>query len=148
MHAGQVSYTPYQQLDGENEHEITEIVCRNYPHPPPVAIEDLSSEHKEILESIIQGSRGRLPERRGKTRRYAAIFDEKGLPLPSATGVVIGGPRSSMLADGEEEEEESETGPIVVAHAVVASGKSTGIGAALRRGISSAARSVLTCCPS
>jgi len=142
MHAGQVSYTPYQQLDGENEHEITEIVCRNYPHPPPVAIEDLSSEHKEILESIIQGSRGRLPERRGKTRRYAAIFDDKGLPLPSATGVMIGGPRSSMLSDGE-----SETEPIVVAHAVVASGKSTGIGAALRRGISSAARSVLTCCP-
>lgn len=98
-------------------------------------------------KKIIQGSRGRLPERRGKTRRYAAIFDEKGLPLPSATGVMIGGPRSSMLADGEEEEE-SETGPIVVTHAVVASGKSTGIGAALRRGISSAARSVLTCCPS
>lgn len=145
MHAGQVSYTPYRQLDGENEHEITEIVCRNYPHPQPVAIEDLSSEHKEILESIIQGGRGRLPDRRGKTRRYAAIFDEKGLPLPSATGVVIGGPRSSMLADGEEG---SETVPIVVAHAVVASGKSTGIGAALRRGISSAARSVLTCCPS
>ena len=58
---------------------------------------------------------------------------------------MIGGPRSSMLMDGEEE---SETKPIVVAHAVVTSGKSTGIGAALRRGISSAARSVLTCCPS
>lgn len=98
-------------------------------------------------KQIIQGSRARLPERRGKTRRYAAIFDEKGLPLPSATGVVIGGPRSSMLTDGGQEEG-SETGPIVVAHAVVASGKSTGIGAALRRGISSAARSVLTCCPS
>lgn len=53
MHAGQVtSYTPYRQLDGENEHEITEIVCRNYPHPQPVAIDDLSSEHKEILESV------------------------------------------------------------------------------------------------
>jgi len=111
-----------------------------------VVIDDLSSEHKHILESIIQGSRARLPERRGKTRRYAAIFDEKGLPLPSATGVMIGGPRSSMLADGQEEE--SETRPIVVAHAVVASGKSTGIGAALRRRISSAARSVFTCCPS
>jgi hypothetical protein len=59
---------------------------------------------------------------------------------------MIGGPRSSMLSDGQEEE--SEMAPIVVAHAVVASGKSTGIGAALRRGISSAARSVLTCCPS
>jgi hypothetical protein len=33
MHTGQVSYTPYRQLDGENEREITEIVCRNYPHP-------------------------------------------------------------------------------------------------------------------
>ena len=52
MHAGQVPYTPYRQLDGENEHEITEIVCRNYPHPPPVAIDDLSYEHKEILESV------------------------------------------------------------------------------------------------
>jgi hypothetical protein len=52
MPAGQVSYTPYRQLDGENEHEITEIVCRNYPHPQPVAIEDLSSEHKQILESV------------------------------------------------------------------------------------------------
>jgi len=52
MPAGQVSYTPYRQLDGENEHEITEIVCRNYPHPQPVAIEDLSSEHKEVLESV------------------------------------------------------------------------------------------------
>jgi hypothetical protein len=52
MHAGPVSYTPYRQLDGENEHEITEIVCRNYPHPQPVAIDDLSSEHKEILESV------------------------------------------------------------------------------------------------
>jgi hypothetical protein len=30
-------------------------------------------------------------ERRDKTRRYAAIFDEKGIPLPSATCVVIGG---------------------------------------------------------
>ena len=52
MHAAQVSYTPYRQLDGENEREITEIVCRDYPHPEPVAIEDLSSEHKEILESV------------------------------------------------------------------------------------------------
>lgn len=52
MHAGQVPYTPYRQLDSENEHEITEIVCRNYPHPQPVAIDDLSSEHKEILESV------------------------------------------------------------------------------------------------
>jgi hypothetical protein len=52
MHAGQVSCPPYRQLDEENEHEITEIVCRNYPHPQPVAIDDLSSEHKEILESV------------------------------------------------------------------------------------------------
>jgi hypothetical protein len=95
-------------------------------------------------KQIIQGSRARLPERRGKTRRYAAIFDEKGLPLPSATGVMIGGPRSSMVADGQEE---SETQPIVVAHAV-ASGKPTGLRAALRRRLSSVARSVFTCCPS
>lgn len=52
MHTGQVAYTPYPQLDVENERQITEIVCRNYPHPPPVAIDDLSSEHKEILESV------------------------------------------------------------------------------------------------
>jgi hypothetical protein len=50
MHAGQVAYTPYPQLDGENE--ITEIVCRDYPHPKPVAIQDLSSDDKEILESV------------------------------------------------------------------------------------------------
>jgi len=51
MHAaGQVAYTPYPQLDGENE--ITEIVCRDYPHPKRVAIEELSSEDKEILESV------------------------------------------------------------------------------------------------
>jgi hypothetical protein len=47
-------------------------------------------------------------ERRGKTRRYAAIFDEKGIPLPSATGVVIGGARSSMLVDEQE--------PILIHH--------------------------------
>jgi hypothetical protein len=69
MHAGQVSYTPYQQLDGETEREMTEIVCRNYPHPQPVAIDDLSSEHKEILESVsllrcaVQGAR--LPSQLG-----------------------------------------------------------------------------------
>jgi hypothetical protein len=50
MHAGQVAYTPYPQLDGENE--ITEIVCRNYPHPKRVAIEELSSDDKEVLESV------------------------------------------------------------------------------------------------
>ena len=83
-----------------------------------------------------------MPERRGKTRRYAAIFDEKGLPLPSATGVVIGGARSSMLVDGQESAME----PIVIRHAV-ASGKPTGFRAALRRRISSAARSVFTCSP-
>ena len=183
MHSGQVAYTPYPQLDGENE--IDEIVCRDYPHPKRVAVQDLSYDDKEILESvsfssirdgggrgvggggitiafgelticlrahiracspkqIIQGSRARLPERRGKTRRFATIFDEKGLPLPSATGVVIGGPRSSMVADGQEE---SEMQPIVVAR-TVASGKPSGFRAALRRRLSSAARSVFTCCPS
>ena len=176
MHAEQFAYMPYPQLDGEKE--TNEGVYRSYPHPPPVAIEDLSSENKEILHSvspipeermeglfpphlapgsvsrptadpclrvrartpkqIIQGSRARVPEPRGRTRRYAAIFDEKGLPLPSATGVVIGGARSSMLAD------ESETEPIVIHHAV-ASGKPAGFRAALRRRISSAARSVFTC---
>jgi len=141
MHAEQFAYTPYPQMDGEKEHN--ESVYRSYPHPPPMAIDDLSSEDKEILQSIIQGSRARIPERRGKTRRYAAIFDEKGLPLPSATGVVIGGARSSMLVD----EQESEMEPIVVRHAV-ASGKPTGFRAALRRRISSAARSVFTCSPS
>jgi hypothetical protein len=80
-----------------------------------------------------------MPERRGKTRRYAAIFDEKGLPLPSATGVVIGGARSSLLMDEQEEMK-----PIVIQHAV-ASGKPTSFRTALRRRISSAARSVFTC---
>jgi len=141
MHAEQFTYTPYPQLDGEKE--TNESVYQTYPHPPPVAIDDLSSENKQILQSIIQGSRARVPERRGKTRRYAAIFDEKGLLLPSATGVVIGGARSSMLVD----ETESETKPIVIQHAV-ASGKPAGIRAALRRRISSAARSVFTCSPS
>jgi len=141
MHAEKFADASYPQLDGEDS--MDESVFRNYPHPAPVAIEDLSAENREVLESIIQGSRARIPERRGKTRRYAAIFDEKGLPLPSATGVVIGGARSSMLEDGEE----SEIGPIVVAH-TVASGKSTGFRNALRRRLSSAARSVLACGPS
>lgn len=50
MHAGQDDYTTYPQLDGEND--IAEIVCRDYPHPKPVTIDDLSLEHKEVLESV------------------------------------------------------------------------------------------------
>jgi len=50
MHAEQFDYAPYPQLDGEKENN--EGVCRNYPHPAPVAIEDLSSEDKEILQSV------------------------------------------------------------------------------------------------
>ena len=50
MHAEQFARTPYPQMDGEKEHN--ERVYRTYPHPPPVAIEDLSSEDKEILQSV------------------------------------------------------------------------------------------------
>jgi hypothetical protein len=50
IHAEQFAYTPYPQLDGEKE--ANEGVYRSYPHPPPVAIEDLSSENKEILHSV------------------------------------------------------------------------------------------------
>jgi len=50
MHAEQFAYMPYPQLDGEKE--TNEGVYRSYPHPPPVAIEDLSSENKEILHSV------------------------------------------------------------------------------------------------
>jgi hypothetical protein len=168
MHAEQLAYMPYPQLDGE-ESSTNESVYRNYPHPRPVAIEDLSTTNREILNSvseafsmgivsdsavfpsalysptpsrnptqIIQGSRARVPERRGKTRRYAAIFDDKGLPLPSATGVVIGGPRSSLLVD----EPESEMEPIIIRH--IGSEKPTGF-RALGRKLSSAARHVFTC---
>jgi hypothetical protein len=67
MHAGQVAYTPYPQLDGENE--ITEIVCRDYPHPKPVAIDDLSYEDKEVLESV-------SPSKREGRRVGAISFDD------------------------------------------------------------------------
>ena len=50
MHAEQFAYTPYPQLDGEKE--TNESVYHSYPHPPPVAIEELSSENKEILQSV------------------------------------------------------------------------------------------------
>ena len=53
MHAGQVAYTPYPQLDGENETD--EILCRNYPHPKRVAVQDLSSDDKDVLESVSSG---------------------------------------------------------------------------------------------
>ncbi|KAI9441539.1 hypothetical protein H4582DRAFT_2055423 [Lactarius indigo] len=137
MHTEQSTYTSYPQLDGE-ESIMTESLCHNYPHPRPVAIEDLSFEDREILESIIHG-RPRIPERRGKTRRYAAIFDEKGIPLPSATGVVIGGARSSMLVD----EQGSETEPIVIHHHTIPE-RPCGF-RAFGRKISSAARNAFTC---
>ncbi|KAH9965437.1 hypothetical protein BC827DRAFT_1153718 [Russula dissimulans] len=148
MHAEELPQTQCPQLVGDDEAKMSEGVCRDYPHPSPVSVDDLSTHDRRILESIMQGSRVRVPERRGKTRRYAAIFDEKGLPLPSATGVVIGGARSSMLlADGDgKEEDELDMAPIVISRAV-GSGKSTstGIRAALRHRLSSAARSVFTC---
>jgi hypothetical protein len=50
MHAEQFAYTPYPQLDGGKETD--ESVYRSYPHPPPVAIEDLSSENKDVLHSV------------------------------------------------------------------------------------------------
>lgn len=131
MHTEQPTYTLYPQLDGEES--ATESICQNYPLPKPVAIEDLSEDDREILESIIHG-RPHMLERRGKTRRYAAIFDEKGIPLPSATGVVIGGARSSMLEDEQE--------PILIHH--TAPDKSGGF-RAFGRKISSAARNAFTC---
>jgi hypothetical protein len=56
-HAEQFAYMPYPQLDGEKE--TNESVYRGYPHPPPVAIEDLSSENKEILHSVSSHTGGR-----------------------------------------------------------------------------------------
>jgi hypothetical protein len=49
MHAEQLACTPHPHMDGEKEHES---VYRNYPHPPPMAIEDLSVADKEILQSV------------------------------------------------------------------------------------------------
>lgn len=51
MHTEPSTYTSYPQLDGE-ESITTEGLCHNYPHPRPVAIEDLSFEDREILESV------------------------------------------------------------------------------------------------
>lgn len=51
MHTEQsTTYTSYPQLDGEDS--TTESSCHNYPQPRPVAIEDLSFEDREILESV------------------------------------------------------------------------------------------------
>jgi len=131
MQTEQTTYTSYPQLDGAES--TMESICQNYPTPKPVAVEDLSLDDREILESIIHG-RPHMLERRGKTRRYAAIFDEKGLPLPSATGVVIGGARSSMLVDEQE--------PILIHH--TAPERPSGF-RAFGRKISSAARNAFTC---
>jgi hypothetical protein len=50
MHNEQPTYTLYPQLDGEES--ATESICQNYPLPKPVAIEDLSEDDREILESV------------------------------------------------------------------------------------------------
>jgi hypothetical protein len=52
MHAEQLACTPYPQLDGEEESSTNESVYRNYPHPRPVTIEQLSAEDREILNSV------------------------------------------------------------------------------------------------
>jgi len=135
MHAEQSTYTSYPQMDGEES--TTETLCHGYPQLKPVAVEDLSLDDREILESIIHGH-NRILQRRGRTRRYAAIFDEKGIPLPSATGVVIGAARSSMLLG----EQDSETGPIVIHHTTP--DKPGGI-RSIGRKITSAARNAFTC---
>ena len=51
MHAEKLAYMPYPQLDGEAS-STNESMYRNYPHARPVAIEDLSVEDKEILNSV------------------------------------------------------------------------------------------------
>ncbi len=51
MHTEQSTHTSYPQLDGE-ESITTESLCHNYPQPRPVAIDDLSFEDREILESV------------------------------------------------------------------------------------------------
>lgn|SRR6266404_5752886 len=155
MHAEQSTCT----LDGEES--TTESLFNIYPQLRPVAVEELSFEDRVILESVsdtgflsrwakyadlcihqpneqIVHGQPRTLQRRGRTRRFAAIFDEKGIPLPSATGVVIGAARSSMLPD----EQDSETEPIVINH--TAAEKASGF-RAFGRMISSAARSALTC---
>lgn len=50
MHTEQPAYTSYPQLDGEES--AMESLCQNYPLPKPVAIEDLSLDDREILESV------------------------------------------------------------------------------------------------
>jgi hypothetical protein len=51
MHAVQLANTPYPQL-GREESFTNESVYRNYPHPRPVAVEDLSIRDREILNSV------------------------------------------------------------------------------------------------
>ena len=50
MQTEQTTYTSYPQLDGEES--ATESLCQNYSLPKPVAVEDLSMDDREILESV------------------------------------------------------------------------------------------------
>ena len=58
MHTEQSTYTSYPQLDGEES--TTETLYHSYPQARPVAIEDLSLEDREILESVSGGATGGL----------------------------------------------------------------------------------------
>jgi len=67
MHAEEPAQTQYPQPVGENEtKESAEWVSRNYPHhPTPVAVDDLSTEDKRILDSVsLYGWVWRIRQRR------------------------------------------------------------------------------------
>lgn len=51
MQSEQSTYTSYPNLDGE-ESATESSICQNYPIPKPMAIEELSEDDREILESV------------------------------------------------------------------------------------------------
>ena len=55
MQSEQSTYTSYPQLDGE-ESATESSICQNYPIPKPMAIEELTEDDREILESVSPAS--------------------------------------------------------------------------------------------
>jgi hypothetical protein len=52
MHAEELPQTQCPQLVGDDEAKMSEGVCRDYPHPSPVSVDDLSTHDRRILESV------------------------------------------------------------------------------------------------
>lgn len=75
MHTEQPAYTSYPQLDGEES--AMESLCQNYPLPKPVAIEDLSLDDREILESVCRRAHGPF-----RVRVLSGGVDPSELTLP------------------------------------------------------------------